>query len=86
MQKHQNRVFTAKDIFRRLIKGYYEAEYVEIVKIHQDDEFISECPRRYLLAIKYSIFGRLVWSLNRPRYNTDVTFNKRQRSWIPRLS
>ncbi|KAK6828344.1 hypothetical protein PG987_011685 [Apiospora arundinis] len=81
MQEHRIGVFEAMQICRGLIKGYV-AEYLEIVETHKDNEVLSGDLRRYLVAIKYSISGHLVWSLNCPRYNPEVTFNKKQRSWM----
>jgi len=81
MQEHQIGVFQAMQVCRRLIKDYV-AEYLETVEAHKDDLALSEDLRQYLMAIKYSISGHLLWSLNCPRYNPEVMFNKRQRSWM----
>ncbi|KAK8059989.1 hypothetical protein PG996_009919 [Apiospora saccharicola] len=81
MQEHGISVSEAMQICRQLIKDYV-ATYIHTVDAHQDDASLSEDLRKYLLAIKYSISGHLVWSLHCPRYNPAVTFNKRQRAWM----
>ncbi|KAK8051650.1 hypothetical protein PG993_003035 [Apiospora rasikravindrae] len=81
MQEHHIRVREAMQICRQLIKDYV-AEYLATVEAYKDDESLSGDLRRYLLAIKHSISGHLVWSLNCPRYNPEVPFNERQRSWM----
>ncbi|KAK7956524.1 fusicoccadiene synthase [Apiospora aurea] len=81
MQEHSISVREAMQICRQLIKGYV-AEYLATVEAYRDGEALSGDLRRYLLAIKYSISGHLVWSLNCPRYNPEVAFNKRQRAWM----
>ena len=81
MQEHQIGVFQAKETCRRLMKDYV-AEYLETVEAHKDDQTLSQDLRRYLMAIKYSISGHLVWCLNCPRYNPEITFSKRQLSWM----
>ncbi|KAK8127934.1 fusicoccadiene synthase [Apiospora sp. TS-2023a] len=81
MREHGISVSEAMQICRQLIKDYV-ATYLHTVDAHQDDASLSGDLRRYLLAIKHSISGHLVWSLHCPRYNPAVTFNKRQRAWM----
>ena len=89
MQEYHISISEAMQICRQLIKNHV-AKYLDTVSAHQDDLSLSEDLRRYLMAIKYSISGHLVWSLHCPRYNPGVNFSKRQRSWmcdgVPSLS
>ncbi|KAK7927485.1 geranylgeranyl diphosphate synthase, partial [Apiospora marii] len=81
MQEHHISIDEAKQICRQLIKNHV-AKYLDTVGTHEEDPSLSEDLRRYLVAIKYSILGHLVWSLHCPRYNPEASFNKRQRSWM----
>lgn len=89
MQEHRISVSEAMQICRQLIKDHVET-YKNTVETHKDNTSLSEDLRRYLMAIKYSISGHLVWSLNCPRYNPEARFSQRQRSWmcngVPSLS
>lgn len=81
MQEHKVDVDEANKICRKLIKQYV-AEYVQIVKDNKDNGLLSSDLRKYIEAMQYSISGNVVWSLNCPRYNPHVSFNKKQLEWM----
>lgn len=81
MQEHQTDVDGAMQICRKLIVEYV-AKYLEVIEATKNDESISLDLRKYLDAMLYSISGNVVWSLECPRYNPDVSFNKTQLEWM----
>lgn len=81
MQEHQTDVDGAMQICRELIVEYV-AKYLEVIEVTKNDESISLDLRKYLDVMLYSISGNVVWSLECPRYNPDVSFNKTQLEWM----
>lgn len=81
MQEYKVDLDEAIKICRKLIKQYV-AQYVQIVKDNTDNELLSRDLRKYIEAMQFSISGNVIWSLNCPRYNPHVSFNKIQLDWM----
>lgn len=77
MQEHRTDVDGAMQICRKLIVDHV-AKYLDVIEATKNDESISLDLRKYLDAMLYSISGNVVWSLECPRYNPDINFNKAQ--------
>lgn len=81
MQEHQTDVVGAMQICRKLIVDHV-TKYLKVIEETKTNESISLDLRKYLDAMLYSISGNVVWSLECPRYNPDITFNKTQLEWM----
>lgn len=81
MQEHRTDVDGATQICRELVVEYV-AKYLKVIEATKNDESISLDLRKYIDAMLYSISGNVVWSLECPRYNPEVSFNKTQLEWM----
>lgn len=81
MQEHKTDLDGAVQICRKLIVEYV-AKYLKVIEATRNDDSISLDLRKYLEAMLYSISGNVVWSLECPRYNPDITFNETQLEWM----
>ncbi|KAF5376343.1 hypothetical protein D9757_008668 [Collybiopsis confluens] len=79
--EHNTDLRGAREICRQLIKQY-GAEYLEIVKRVKQDKSLPVGVRHYVEATQYCYSGNLVWSMTCPRYNREVSLNKKQLDWI----
>ncbi|KAJ6097682.1 Fusicoccadiene synthase [Penicillium canescens] len=58
------------------------AEYIEAAQQTKNRADLSRDLRSFVEAVQYVMSGNLVWTLDAPRYNPNVTYNGRQLDWM----
>ncbi|KAJ6034839.1 hypothetical protein N7460_009014 [Penicillium canescens] len=71
----------AKQLCRQKM-GENVAEYIEAAQQTKNRADLSRDLRSFVEAVQYVMSGNLVWTLDAPRYNPNVTYNGRQLDWM----
>jgi hypothetical protein len=77
MSEHQISLEEAKAMCRVRIKEEV-AQYARIVRETPSRNDLSGDAKRYIELMQYSVSGNVVWSLQCPRYHSDMQYNERQ--------
>ncbi|KAG8162573.1 hypothetical protein KVR01_008338 [Diaporthe batatas] len=77
MREHSISLKEAKSMCRMRIRQEV-AKYARIIRDTQSRNDISSDLKRYIELMQYSVSGNVVWSLQCPRYHSNMRYNERQ--------